>query len=660
MANRNESTSIKMESEKEEEDSSELKMENYKQLMLNKMFLIAHMAAIVNDPFFYYIPILNLEHKCLRMDPVLKIVVPGFRIVLDSFYIFRLFYLKSRNNGISDDWTSSNKSDIAIVISAIIPLPQVIIFSLFPKVSCMANWNRYMGFLDLFLLLQYVPRIIPIYKSCVELNWSYDSMADRVFIKGALNFFLFIAASHITGAFWYFFSIQRLKACWLEYACGKNHQGYASFTCDRNYSKSDQILSPVNNVCPTNSSQEDTKFGIFNSAITSNLVGITNDFPRKYMLSFWWGLRHLSSYGQNLETSSYVWEAIFAILISIVGLLLVLYLIGNLQTYMQLDIPRTNDIKQKLKKREGEIYDMTKNNDYKSTVKQSIRKNLRKILTEQEDLEHLNDLIDLLKDFFADNPNAKQSELEEKFVEWEKSISDGKIFQEGKKRKSVRKWMRDNNTIPKEIRLRVKERVICRLADEVEDVNIVSVLRVLNGSQEEFLLKKHLCESILRKFDKLEDVMEKAIELLKPVIYEENENIISKGEPLDLMCFITQGVVWCDDGTSGAVQPAQNQANDSNTSASSIVVRPIEIEGGQDHYGKELLDWQLNNKSIDEEDFPMAKCNIKCHTVVEAFVLKAIDLQTLFPGTKKVFSKTSSTVSSKPRWIGQPYMKVDK
>lgn len=43
-------------------------------------------------------------------------------------------------------------------------------------------------------------------------------------------------------------------------------------------------------------------------------------------------VRLCSNFGTNLTvTSSYVWENLFAILISVIGLLLFLYLIGNVQ-----------------------------------------------------------------------------------------------------------------------------------------------------------------------------------------------------------------------------------------------------------------------------------------------------------------------------------------
>lgn len=45
--------------------------------------------------------------------------------------------------------------------------------------------------------------------------------------------------------------------------------------------------------------------------------------------------RFCSSLGQNLETSNYVWEKCFAVLISLFGLLLFTYFIGNLQVSLK-------------------------------------------------------------------------------------------------------------------------------------------------------------------------------------------------------------------------------------------------------------------------------------------------------------------------------------
>lgn len=44
-------------------------------------------------------------------------------------------------------------------------------------------------------------------------------------------------------------------------------------------------------------------------------------------------LSFLSSYGQNLSTSTFIGETMFAILIAILGLVLFAHLIGNMQVF---------------------------------------------------------------------------------------------------------------------------------------------------------------------------------------------------------------------------------------------------------------------------------------------------------------------------------------
>ncbi|XP_068328427.1 cyclic nucleotide-gated ion channel 1-like [Pyrus communis] len=81
--------------------------------------------------------------------------------------------------------------------------------------------------------------------------------------------------------------------------------------------------------------------GIFTSVPESGITGSTNYF-QKFSNCFWWGLRNLSSLGSNLEPSIDEWENFFAASISIIGLLLFIYLIGNIQMYLQFEAAKTN------------------------------------------------------------------------------------------------------------------------------------------------------------------------------------------------------------------------------------------------------------------------------------------------------------------------------
>ncbi|KAF5465289.1 hypothetical protein F2P56_015309 [Juglans regia] len=122
--------------------------------------------------------------------------------------------------------------------------------------------------------------------------------------------------------------------CW-QIACEK-HTGcsQSSFSCDsslRNYPF-------INDYCPIHETQNmiSYDFRIFHEAIQLGILAST-DIPRKMVHCFWWGLRNLSSFGQNLQTSARSLETLFAVSISISGLLLFLYFIGNLQMYMQVE-----------------------------------------------------------------------------------------------------------------------------------------------------------------------------------------------------------------------------------------------------------------------------------------------------------------------------------
>lgn len=57
------------------------------------------------------------------------------------------------------------------------------------------------------------------------------------------------------------------------------------------------------------------------------LIYVHYDFETYCLFPF------LSSYGQNLKTSTFVGETLFAILIAILGLVLFAHLIGNMQVF---------------------------------------------------------------------------------------------------------------------------------------------------------------------------------------------------------------------------------------------------------------------------------------------------------------------------------------
>ena len=112
---------------------------------------------------------------------------------------------------------------------------------------------------------------------------------------------LLILLKQVFGAFWYFFSTQRVTFCWRK-AC--LHQGgcaQGSFNCDHRFGN----LSALHDFCSIDSTNTSTfNFGIFLEARRSGILE-SMDFPKKLIYSAWWGLRNLR-FAHTLYFSIYI------------------------------------------------------------------------------------------------------------------------------------------------------------------------------------------------------------------------------------------------------------------------------------------------------------------------------------------------------------------
>nr|XP_011469712.1 PREDICTED: cyclic nucleotide-gated ion channel 1-like isoform X2 [Fragaria vesca subsp. vesca] len=298
----------------------------------NVIFVISCLFAVLLDPLFLYIPLINHDVKCIGLDKKLKIAAVVFRLITDFVYIVKIIFqiYELEKVTVMAIWRSTY---ILLDILAVLPIPQVTILIYFTKMRASRSLNT-RKFLNFLVLIQYVPRVLRIYLACKEIKNSPKGKLG-LWIKGGLNFLMYIFASHILGGFWYFFSVQRMIACW-QYAC-RDEDGCKPSTFNCNDRRTNDDIKLLNDSCPINPSDETIfDFGIFLDALQSGLVGST-DYSQKLSNCFWWGLRNLSSLGSDLKPSINTWENLFAALTSIMGLLLFLYLIGNLQMYMQVE-----------------------------------------------------------------------------------------------------------------------------------------------------------------------------------------------------------------------------------------------------------------------------------------------------------------------------------
>ncbi|KAK9094189.1 hypothetical protein Scep_025658 [Stephania cephalantha] len=320
----------------------------------NKIFMLSCVIAVYIDPLFFYTPNVNRDKNCFYLDKDLEIVACVLRSFIDVFYILHIIF-KFRTGFIAppsrvfgrgvlvEDFAAIAKwylsSSFVIDILAILPLPQVIILIVIPALSGSVTLNT-KNILRIIIFLQYFPRIFRVYPLYKEVTGTSGLITETAWAGAAFNLFLYMLASHIFGASWYLFSIERLDTCWRR-ACKKTKGcNFTSLYCD--YGGGNVL---VNNSCPLiESSSAPFDFGIYLDALKSDVVESVS-FPRKFFYCLWWGLRNLSSLGQNLKTSTYTWEVLFAVSISVFGLILFALLIGNMQTYLQSSVRRLEEMR---------------------------------------------------------------------------------------------------------------------------------------------------------------------------------------------------------------------------------------------------------------------------------------------------------------------------
>ncbi|XP_019189063.1 PREDICTED: cyclic nucleotide-gated ion channel 1 [Ipomoea nil] len=329
----------------------------------NKIFVLSCIVAISLDPLFFYIPVVDNDKKCLGLDRKLEITASVLRSFTDIFYIlhivlqFRTGFIapSSRVFGrgvlVEDTWEIAKRylsSYFLIDILAVLPLPQVVILIIIPKMRGAESLNT-KNLLKFVVLFQYIPRMLRVYPLYKEVTRTSGILTETAWAGAAFNLFLYMLASHVLGAFWYLFSIERETTCW-QRACGSSSPcRQASLYCGGDHTTFKTLLNESCPIDTPNTTRFD--FGIFLDALQSGVVE-SRDFPQKFFYCFWWGLQNLSSLGQNLKTSTFVWEICFAVFISISGLVLFSFLIGNMQTYLQSTTIRLEEMR--VKRRDAE------------------------------------------------------------------------------------------------------------------------------------------------------------------------------------------------------------------------------------------------------------------------------------------------------------------
>ncbi|RYR70400.1 hypothetical protein Ahy_A03g016893 isoform B [Arachis hypogaea] len=243
----------------------------------NKIFLVACLVSLFVDPLFFYLPL--VQHQvCIGIGTTLEVILTIIRSIADLFYMIQIIMRYCT--------------------------------------AYVAPSSRVFGRGELVI--------------------DPAKIAARYFFKGFwLDFVAALPLPQFFGACWYLLSIERQEACWRRVCDMKNSScKYSFFDCNmvKNPLRDSWFKgSNVTKLCSPEA--KFYPFGIYGDAVTSRVT--TSPFFKKYFYCLWWGLRNLSSLGQNLLTSTFVGEIMFAILVATLGLVLFALLIGNMQTYLQ-------------------------------------------------------------------------------------------------------------------------------------------------------------------------------------------------------------------------------------------------------------------------------------------------------------------------------------
>ncbi|XP_073002652.1 cyclic nucleotide-gated ion channel 18-like [Typha latifolia] len=323
-------------------------------LKWNRIFLVSCLVALFVDPLYFYLLYIG-GPACVRIDVGLGIAVTFFRTVADLFYLahmllkFRIAFVApssrvfGRGELVKDPHQIAMrylKGDFVFDLIAMLPIPQIIVWFVIPAVST-SSANHTNNTLSLIVLIQYIPRLLLIFPLHARIVKAAGLVTKTAWAGAAYNLLLYMLASHVLGALWYLLSIERQYTCWVT-ECAKENGTMSTPICNPRFLDCSSLVLPerktwldsshVSLYCDATNPVR-FNFGMFADALNSEIIAAT--FVEKYLYCLWWGLRNLSSYGQNLATSTYIGETSFAIFICILGLVLFSDLIGNMQTYLQ-------------------------------------------------------------------------------------------------------------------------------------------------------------------------------------------------------------------------------------------------------------------------------------------------------------------------------------
>jgi cyclic nucleotide gated channel len=301
---------------------------------------------------FFFLLSVDPDNKCIVLNFSAAASLTGLRSLVDLIYLghvilqFRLAYKNKDGVLVSDPKAIRSrylKGWFFIDLLACLPLPQIMIMIIIPRMGNQAATaaGSFKDTLRVTVLLQNIPRIIRFYR-LVAGRSPTGFVFETAWANFTLNLFLYFLTAHVVGSCWYFFGVQRVNAC-LQLACKAEEQ---SLGCKTNFLDCGTGLEHANEIrtkwienttafsnCLITDSDPTFQYGIYQPM--GYQVAQDHSIVDKYIYSVYWGFAQVSTLAGNLVPSLYAWEALFAMGVGALGLLMFALLIGNMQNFLQ-------------------------------------------------------------------------------------------------------------------------------------------------------------------------------------------------------------------------------------------------------------------------------------------------------------------------------------
>ncbi|CAN5965254.1 unnamed protein product [Sphagnum jensenii] len=175
-----------------------------------KVFVISRLVAIFVDPLFYYLPVVDGGGTCIKISRELAISLTVLRTVTDTLYLihmplqFRTAFMASssrvfgRRKLVTDPHQIAMryfKKDFWLDFVALLPLPQLVIWIIMPKMAGSAAVAT-KQMLGLTVLFQYLPRLFQVFTMTSKMLKNPQVLIETPWAVDMSNLLLYLLASH--------------------------------------------------------------------------------------------------------------------------------------------------------------------------------------------------------------------------------------------------------------------------------------------------------------------------------------------------------------------------------------------------------------------------------------------------------------------------------